>query len=151
MKRIIFAALSTMWTGSVAIADVWTGTGSLFDGNRNLIATYDLTVNTETGSDGSRNTAIKVSLPNGSEKLINCQSSGSENKWSKVCDDGMAGGGYYFEKGLISEYVENAGGTAHATTVIFDSDDSMRLLRTELSNGDATRFFVESLTKVRSK
>jgi two-component system LytT family response regulator len=44
MKRIIFAALSTMWTGSVAIADVWTGTGSLFDGNRNLIATYKQTM-----------------------------------------------------------------------------------------------------------
>jgi len=149
MKKVIIAALATLWTGSVALADIWIGNGSLYDGNRNLISTYELTVNTETRADGSRSTVVRVSLPDGTEKLINCQSSGSENKWSKICDDGMAGGGYYFEKGLISEFVEKDD-VAHATTVIFDSEDSMRILRTELSGNEATRFFVESLTKVRS-
>ena len=149
MKRVIIATLATLWTGGIALADVWTGSGSLFDGNRNLIGTYDLTVNMETAADGSRSTAVTVKLTDGTEKHINCQSNGTENKWSKTCDDGMAGGGYYFENGLISEYVENAEGLAHATTIIFDSDNDMRLLRTELRGNDATRFFVESLTKVR--
>ncbi len=151
MKKVIFAALTALWTGGIAVADVWTGTGSLYDGNRNLIGSYDLTVNIETAADGSRTSDIKVSLPDGTEKLIHCQSQGPENKWSKTCDDGMAGGGYYFEKGLISEYVENTAGKAQATTIIFDSETSMRLLRTELIGNDATRFYVESLTKVSSK
>ena len=37
MKKVIFAALTALWTGGIAVADVWTGTGSLYDGNRNLI------------------------------------------------------------------------------------------------------------------
>jgi hypothetical protein len=151
MKKVIIAAFTTLWTGGIALADVWTGSGSLYDSNRNLIGTYDLTVNMETTADGSRTTAVKVTLPDGTEKHINCQSSGSENKWSKTCDDGMAGGGYYFDRGLISEYVENADGLGQATTIILDSENEMRLLRTELRDNDASRFFVESLTKVSSK
>jgi hypothetical protein len=83
MKKVIIAALTTLWTGGIALADVWTGSGSLYDGSRNLIGTYDLTVNMETAADGTRTTAVKVTLPDGTEKYINCQSSGSENKWSK--------------------------------------------------------------------
>lgn len=151
MKKIIIAALTTVWTGGIALGDVWTGSGSLYDGNRNLIGTYELTLSMEIAANGSRTTAVKVTQPDGTEKLINCQSKGSENKWSKTCDNGTAGGGYYFQDGLISEYVENAEGLGYAITIIYDSENEMRLLRTELRDNEASRFFVESLTKVSSK
>jgi hypothetical protein len=149
MKAFILAAATVLFSSTVAVAgspvtETWTGTGSLYDAHRNLISRYQLEVNHSTAD---RSTAVRVTLADGSVREINCVSNGDELKWAKTCDNGMSGGGYYFERGIISDYVEDGAGTAQATTMIFDSDDSMRILRTQLVNGDANLFFVESLSR----
>lgn len=150
MKAFILAAASVIFSSTIAIAgspdtETWTGTGSLYDAQRNLISQYQLEV---TQSTADRSTAVRVTLADGGVREINCVSTGDDHKWAKTCDNGMSGGGYYFEKGIISDYVEDGAGTAQATTMIFDSDDSMRILRTQLVHGDASLFFVESLTRI---
>lgn len=89
---------------------------------------------------------MTVTLPSGIESQHQCTTSKMIKGWSTQCQNG-SGGGLCFGDGLCQSYIENASGQAFATTVIMDKDNSMRLLRTELANGEAVHFFRERLFK----
>ncbi len=74
---------------------------------------------------------------------------GENSSWKKECQHGSSSG-YMFDKssGLGIDYYEGTDGKAYATNIIFDKKNRMRLLRTELVDGKASHFFVETLKKI---
>ncbi|MBI3535480.1 MAG: hypothetical protein HY072_08375 [Deltaproteobacteria bacterium] len=70
----------------------------------------------------------------------------SQDGWKSECDHGN-GGGYCFGEGLCISYETDTAGQAFTTTIIMDGQSDMRLMRTELHNDKAVRFFREKLHK----
>jgi hypothetical protein len=131
-----------------ATPEKWTGEGVLFGRDGAKVGTYHLDLtNTEISTDETRND-VTVTIGNGTILKLSQTTHKSGNSFSIVGDTGN-GGGYCFGDGLCQIYVEQSNGTAYAITLIKDSEDQMRLMKTELKNGQATRFFREGLSRVR--
>jgi len=147
MKTLILAmtliASQHSFAGST---DVWEGPGSLFDVKGNATSTYNLVVeNTKSGSQIQSN--VTVTLPDGTTHKQQClMTETSQDGWTSKCDHGN-GGGPCFGGGFCISYVSNSTGKAYATTIVMDGPSDMRLLRTELQNGQAVQFFREKLHK----
>lgn len=146
MKKL--AALLTLVIVQQAAAgtSVWKGEGALFGINGTSQGEYELTVtNTKSGDVTESNIHIKTA--EGSVIDLQCtNTAGSEDSWSSLCGHGK-GGGSCFGEGLCISYLDSGNGKAFATTIVMDGAADMRLLRTELQNGKAVRFFREKLHK----
>ncbi len=147
MKKLILTiAMIAPQQTLAATTDIWEGSGSLFDTKCNPTGTYSLVVeNTKNGNQIQSN--VTVILPDGSVHKKHClMTESSSESWKSECDNGK-GGGHCFGEGLCVSYVEDGTGKAYATTIAMDGPSDMRLLRTELQNGQAVRFFREKLHK----
>lgn len=148
MKTIIIMALISAQQ-SFAATDIWKGQGSVFGTKDETQSNYELTVkNTHKGE--RTDSEITVQLPNGTQINLTCtnnsDSHGKSSSWSSECSHGK-GGGRCFGEGLCISYLEDASGKAFATTIAMDGPSKMRLLRTELQNGKAVKFYREVLLK----
>lgn len=147
MKTILLGTALFVSSSSLALAgETWTGTGELYDAQRQLISPYTITVQTEDVSDSLERVTVEVKAHGEVVHSDVCEIRKAENRWGKTCKDGE-GGGYRFANGLGQEYVELKNGHAYATSIIHDSPTRMRLLRTELDGQEAVRFFSEVLEK----
>jgi hypothetical protein len=147
MKSLIMAlALIGAQSSFAATTDVWEGPGALFDLQGNSISTYTLLVeNTKNGSQIQSN--VTITLPDGTTQKEQClMTETGANHWTSKCDYG-SGGGSCFGEGMCISYEADANGKAFATTIAMDGPNDMRLLRTELKNGQAVQFFREKLHK----
>ena len=147
MKTLILAMTLIVSQHSFAAStDIWEGPGSLFDVKGNPTSTYNLVVeNTKNGNQIQSN--VTVTLPNGTTQQQQClMTETSQDGWTSKCDHGN-GGGHCFGEGLCISYEEDSSGKAYATTIVMDGPSDMRLLRTELLNGQAVQFFREKLHK----
>ena len=147
MKKLIIAlALVASPATFAASTDIWEGPGSLFDVQGNPLSTYSLVVeNIKNGNQIQSN--VTVTLPDGTIHKQQClMTETSQDGWKSDCDHGK-GGGHCFGEGLCISYEEDSTGKAYATTIVMDGPTDMRLLRTELQNGQAVRFFREKLHK----
>ena len=129
----------------MAATDIWEGPGQLFDLNGQPAGAYNLVVEV-TKNGVQTETHVKVALSDGTQIQRTCTSTSLGVGWSSKCDYGT-GGGYCFGEGLCLSYEEDASGRAFATTIVMDGPNDMRLVRTELQNGQAVRFFREKLHK----
>ncbi|MBX9767182.1 MAG: hypothetical protein K2X47_07925 [Bdellovibrionales bacterium] len=147
MKTLILTLTALLAQTSLAgTPDIWEGDGALFEVHGKPAVTYHLVVeNTKTAD--ITNTNVTVTLPDGTAIKQQCvMTERTPGKWSSECDHGK-GGGSCFGEGLCISYEEDAMGRAFATTIVMDGPSDMRILRTELQNGQATRFFREKLHK----
>ncbi|MCB0412212.1 MAG: hypothetical protein KDD22_06780 [Bdellovibrionales bacterium] len=147
MKKLILVA--TLLIGPVALAnpvETWEGDGALFGIDGSQLGTYNLVV--ENSKQGDKiDSLVTIALPDGSTHQEQCQiTEKTSEQWVSQCSSGEGGGQCYGE-GLCMSYVENGNGTAHATTIVFDGPSKMRLLRTELKDGQAVKIFREKLQK----
>ncbi len=138
---ILVLSAQTSWA-----TDVWEGAGAYFDINGNQEGEYTLHLENVQQGDKVLSTAT-VTLSDGSSRKQQCLLSEMSPKgWSALCDNGN-GGASCMGEGLCVSYVKNAAGIAYATTIVNDGPSNMRLLRTELRNEKAVRFFREKLVK----
>ncbi|MBK7959922.1 MAG: hypothetical protein IPK04_01035 [Bdellovibrionales bacterium] len=151
MKKLLFAiALIASQRTFAGSTDIWEGPGALFDLQGKETGKYDLVVvNAKNGSQIRSN--ITVTLPDGSVQRHQClMTETSHDGWQSKCDNGD-GGGHCFGEGLCISYVEDTTGKSYSTTIVMDGSVDMRLLRTELQDGKALRFFREKLHKRQEK
>lgn len=142
---LILTALASQAAYS-ANTDIWEGSGALFDLSGNQTGTYNLQVE-KTHLGNKTQADVTVTLPNGTIYKHQCiMSDSNQTSWTSVCDHGK-GGGHCFGEGLCISYEEDGTGKAYATNITLDGSSDMRLLRTELLNGKAVRFFREKLHK----
>ena len=129
-----------------APTSTWEGSGSVFDSKGGLISDYKLIVeNTQSESTIQRD--VSVTLADGKILKKHCSvNKKNEDGWTSDCDFGK-GGGHCFGQGLCISYEEGFNGKNYASTIVMDSPKEMRLLRTELKDGQPVRFFRERLTK----
>lgn len=155
-SMLIITPLFTLLAGS-ALAEtpapkappasqVWQGTGQLFSAEGKAAGAYRLELVRKRAEDGLLQT-VRVFLPDGQIQTLQCEITEEGEAWSSVCGHGR-GGGRCFGDGLCLDYLTDDKGRAFATTIVFDDDDSMRLLRTELLRGEAIRFYREKLERV---
>lgn len=145
MKKVIVLIATLVSSAAFAGTDVWEGSGSLFDLQGQPAGDYQLVVENTTSGNEIQN-LVTVTLADGSFKKLQCIMTKSGDGWTSICDQGQ-GGGHCFGEGLCISYVADATGKAFATTIVMDGPSDMRLLRTELQNGQAVRFFREKLHK----
>ncbi len=150
MKKLFLtiATLTTQATfaATVATTDIWEGSGALFDLNGKANGTYVLVVENAKNDDKIQSN-VTVTLPDVSVRKEQCLMTKTNNEnWKFECNNGK-GGGHCFGEGLCISYIETTEGKAYATTIVMDSSSEMRLLRTELKDGKAVRFFREKLHK----
>lgn len=147
MKTLFIAlALTLSAPAFAATTEIWEGSGTHFNIDGNPEGTYGLKVeNTSNGK--ATQSHVTVTLPDGSIRKHQCSMTySSDSRWKSECDNGF-GGGQCLGDGLCASYIEDSNGKAYAMTIVMDSPTAMRLLRTELKNGHAVRFFREKLQK----
>lgn len=146
MKTILFTLALTSAQFSLAATDIWKGQGTVFGFKNDVQSNYDLIVkNTKNGEKTA--SEILILLPDGNNINLSCtNNTSSDNSWTSDCTQGQ-GGGRCFGEGLCISYLENKNGKAYATTIVMDGPKKMRLLRTELQNGRAVKFYRENLQK----
>lgn len=147
MKLFLLGTGLFFATSSLALAgETWTGTGEMYDAQRHLVSTYTLQVDKEATGERTERITIEVKADGRVVYQDVCDVQKGENRWTKTCRDGKAGG-YVFANGLMQEYTDLGNGHAYATTMIDDSSVKKRILRTELQGMEAVRFYSEVLEK----
>lgn len=155
MKKVLLSLAVTLLAGQglasssqVKFPDtqVWKGSGTRYDISKMVQDTYELTVEVQKLSGQEQKSVASVVLSTGEVVVITCNQVNANQGWSLDCSNGK-GGGYCFDQGMCQNYVADASGRAYATTLSFDGQDFMRLLRTEMLNGKAVGFFAETLKR----
>lgn len=152
-KSFVISVLVAAFTSYTAIAGTagtspaakWVGKGIRFNHDKANAQPYGLEVVIDK-SGADEISKVTVTPAAGSEILIECRRSDGKQGWSLDCTNGK-GGGYCFAHGMCQTYVADATGRAYATTISMDGPTSMRILRTELENGNAVAFYQETLQK----
>lgn len=148
MKTILLGTALLLSTSSIALAnESWRGTGEMYNSQRQLESTYDISVETVDTSETTESVTVEVKVGDQVVYADVCELTKAQNKWRKDCKESH-GGGYKFANGLSQEYVELKNGHAYATTMVKDSETKLRILRTELDGNNAVRFFSETLENV---
>jgi hypothetical protein len=143
---LLIAGLLVSSSSFAASTDVWEGPGALFDVKGNPTGTYQLVVENNK-TDSLTLTNIVITLPDGSTQKEQCtMTETSDRGWVSKCGFG-SGGGSCFGDGMCIDYEADSSGHAFATTLVMDGANDMRLLRTELQDGKAVRFYREKLHK----
>ncbi len=147
MKTILFSLmLGTSHLAFAKTVQTWQGPGSTFDLQGQVTSSYELTVE-NTKNEGQTDTRVTIAFPDGRKIEKQClMTEKTKESWTVQCDHGN-GGGQCFGEGLCISYEADANGHAFATTIIVDGENDMRLLRTELQDGKAVRFFREKLQR----
>ena len=144
----LFTALSLAAVLSTPVmADTWVGSGTMYSPDREPMATYDVVVEQSAPVAGQITSNIEVTDESGDVMTLTCDVFMFTKAWRKTCSDGQEGGGYSFDLGMATEYTNLPDGRSFATTLINDSEDAIRILRTELLGDTVLSFAVESYTK----
>lgn len=153
MKLNLALALCSLSASPAFAATLWQGQGQLSDIRGKIIGNYSVSVSIEQLSAASERVKVEVVAANGAiVHKDTCLTFKSEKGWKKECDGGTSSGTMYAPQfGLGMDYYVAKDGLAYATNIILDGENEMRLLRTELNNGQATRVFAEKLTRVSTQ
>jgi hypothetical protein len=147
MKKLILTL--AMISSSYAFAsttDIWEGPGTQFDAHGKATGNYNLVVQNVTTGTQIQST-VTITLADGTVKTEQCQiTNDSAGGWKSLCGTFQGGGGCFGE-GMCASYEADANGHAFATNVAIDGASDLRMLRTELQNGQATGFYREKLHK----
>ena len=152
--KIIFLLLGIV-TANVTVASItegagtWKGQGLVFGLDGKIAGSYKYTaINTAVGDDELL-THVVVKLPDGTqEEYDQKMKDTSENGFVIESKEGH-GGGYCFGDGLCESYLDMGQGHGIAINMIMDGKKRMRILKTDLQDGKAVRFFREKLVKVK--
>jgi len=125
---------------------LWTGAGVAFgpDGKPTSSFTVELTRT----AVGSNTVQLKgtAKLANGDEKAIDQKSTYDGNRFQIESSRGH-GSGVCLGEGICTSYEDHGNGQGVATTIVIDAPDKMRILMTELDQGQTIRFIRQSLTR----
>lgn len=144
----IFAFAGCAISTNQAKADgpqLWRGTGVLFAADGTPQGDYALELSIDKLDNGELDQKIKVSMPEQKPILMSQRISAVE-KGFKITSDVGNGGGLDLGDGFFTTYTTDDKGVTFASS-IFAENDQMRILRYELHNGKAVRFFRETLNR----
>lgn len=144
LKTLILVMILTSYAASASI-ETWEGQGDFFNLNGDLVSSYSLKVENNKTSPDQTESQITITLSDGTVRTDKCSISYGKKGWTSQCSN-TQGGGQCYGQGLCQSYMEN-GNTAYATTIVMDGPKQMRLLRTQLVNGEAASFSREKLFK----
>lgn len=124
----------------VPLLETWQGRGAVFDAEGHALGNYDVRME-KRRREGGLDIHVVVSLPDGREMTFDQSVEGPRERFAIHGTSGE-GGGFDLGEGVMMTYVEG-GGKSFAQTIIRDSDTRQRMVRTELENGEAVRFYRE--------
>ena len=108
-------------------------------------ADYEVELTRTPLGEGSFDHQIRVSLPEGQTRQMSQRVEATERGFRIISEDGN-GGGHDLGDGFLTTYTEDGEGTAFASSIFMDGDE-MRILRYELNDGEAVRFFRERYSR----
>ena len=154
MKKSAFSIIALGLIASFAEArphqniETWKGHGFFFDDHRSPVGQYQLVLVRTRRAETTIQQNVEITFSNGDIRREECRMTESQagKSWEISCN-GRSGHGQCFGDGLCLDYQEDEAGSAFATTIIQDGDRTMRLLRVELKDGRAIRFFREKLIR----
>ena len=119
------------------------GIGSMLDFKGTVSSSYEVDLVISEVSPGVRDQDITVRLPDGKQFTMHQRSERSGNSLRITTAHGT-GYGTDLGDGVLATYTPGPEGAAYAQTMVLLADETLRLVRTELRNGKAVRFFRES-------
>jgi hypothetical protein len=145
----LLAVTPSTWAAAGNATESWVGRGKVYDRQRQTVEDYTLEVDVEAAAPAgaARSFSVTVRNLNGDVTFSDrCVESDAGDAWTRQCTGGSSEG-RTFDFGLGVDYYVAKDGTAFATDVFHVDATHMRLLRTQLEQGEATKFYVEALTK----
>ena len=159
-KRIVLAALSVSLLAAVGLSlprlaraespeslGTWEGTGttSEIDGKQRGPFTIVLT-RTSLGA-GSVRADGKIRTSDGKEIVFWQETNERGAGRFRLTSSFGSGGGICFANGICQSLEQRADGHSFASTIVKDGPDHLRVLVTELKDGQAVRFHAQTLAK----
>lgn len=129
--------------GTTAGDKTWIGEGTVFDEQARPTGDYDVRLEQHPTGEGRIEQTVRITLPDGSTKEFT-QQLAQRGRHLEIRSQQARGGGLDLGDGMLHTYVETGEGCAQAQTIAMDGDERMRIVRTELEDGEAVRFFRES-------
>jgi hypothetical protein len=128
----------------------WNGSGAVFSLDGEKQADYALQMVDTLQSDGSVSSRVDIQSSGAPDEEIDLTLKNTPNGVSMSSSHG-SGGMVCVEKGLCEGYFGDANGNGVAMTLILDSPDHFRSLKTELEGFKAVRLFSENYTRVSNR
>jgi hypothetical protein len=125
----------------------WEGSGTASEVSGKDLGAFTVSITRKSVGTGKVRADGKVTLANGKEITLwqDIEERGTGG-FLLVSNNG-SGGGQCFANGICQTYEKRADGHAFATTMAKDEGGKLRVLVTELENGQALRFFQQTLQK----
>jgi hypothetical protein len=143
-------ALVVPGSASAGITDglgTWEGTGTASEVSGRDLGTFTVSLTRKSTGTGKMRADGKVVLAGGKEIVLWQEVEDHGGSGFRITSNNGSGGGQCFANGLCQTYEKGADGHAFATTIAKDGSDKLRVLVTELENGQAVRFFQQTLQK----
>lgn len=154
-QKMTILALITLATCASAQASVtsmvgtWNGTGQVYALDGTSQGSYAVQLIDTLQNDGSIESKVDVAIPGAPNKQFDMVLRDTGKGFTMNSTDG-SGGFTCLEKGLCEGYYGDAQGNGVAMTLIVDSPNSFRSLKTELQGFKAVRLFLEKYTRAQT-
>jgi hypothetical protein len=125
----------------------WEGSGTASEISGKDLGPFTVSITRKSAGAGKVRADGKVTLAGGKEIIFWQDIEDHGSSGFRVTSNNGSGGGQCFANGLCQSYEKRADGHAFATTIAKDDGDKLRVLITELENGQAVRFFQQTLKK----
>lgn len=143
-------ALVAPGSASAGITDglgTWEGSGTGSEISGKDLGSFTVSITRRSVATGKVRADGKVTLAGGKEIVFWQELEDHGSSGFHLVSNNGSGGGQCFANGICQTYEKRADGHAFATTIAKDENDKLRILVTELENGQAVRFFQQTLRK----
>ena len=142
---LYFALVATAKAGLLDGLGTWQGTGAVFDSQGREAGSFTVELIRTAPDTQTVETRGSITMSTGEVIPVNQKTTVRGNGFRIESNHGT-GGGACFGAGICQSYEDAGNGKAFATTIVVDAPDRLRILVTELNQGQAVRFFRQSLT-----
>ncbi len=144
----MLVALASVGTTADAQAQVWKGTGLMYDADGQVMSSYSVTLTRMPAGERKMRHTIEVVSDDGEwSKTFNEELTHVGKRRMRIQTEDGAGGALLLGDGFMSVY-RTAGDRAYASTILFTGEGEMSILRHELYENRPVHYFTETLRVV---
>jgi hypothetical protein len=125
----------------------WEGVGLATEVDGTVVGPFTVAITRRTLAGGGVRADGKIHTGNGKDIVFWQETIQRGGGRFKVTSNLGAGGGACFANGICQSLEQRADGHAFASTIAKDGPDKVRVLVTELKDGNAVRFYAQTLVK----
>lgn len=125
----------------------WEGSGTASEISGKDLGAFTVSITRKSVGAAKVRADGKVTLAGGKEIVLWQEVEDHGSSGFHIVSNNGSGGGQCFANGICQTYERRADGHAFATTIAKDEGGKLRILVTELENGQAIRFFQQTLLK----